>query len=133
MTISTGRAALPSRGLGQVALVALLALMGSGCGDMKTQSQEAPARKVEKKLRADGVLTELLSDGQEAVSGELLVRTRVARDELGAQAIASLHQRLGASVRHAYRSIEGLELVALPGGLSVEEAVAAYSASSHVL
>jgi hypothetical protein len=52
---------------------------------------------------------------------------------LAAEARASTHAQLGAQVQRRYRSIPGLELVKLPNGLRVREAIRVYRNNPNVL
>lgn len=115
-------------GLG--ALVSLLALGAAGCSETKKEAQGPAPRQVVRSLGAGDVRTELTSDGQEVVAGELLVRFK---DEVSTRSAPQLHAQLGASVRYSSRAVSGLQLVALPDGVPVEQAVAAYRASPDVL
>jgi subtilisin family serine protease len=77
---------------------------------------------------APELLTELTSDGQEVVSGELLVRFKE-----GAESEQWTHGLLGARVLHSYRTVPGLQRVQVPASLNVESAVEAYRADPNVL
>ena len=125
------RGSLPGLRLG--ALTALLTLGGAGCQDAQETSVEegtasATARRASRVPLAPELLTELTSDGQEVVSGELLVRVRE-----GAEGALGTHGMLGARVLHSYHSVPGLQRVLLPASLDVEGAVAAYRADPNVL
>jgi subtilisin family serine protease len=72
--------------------------------------------------------TEVTSEGQEVVSGELLVRLRP-----GVENAVRTHGLLGAQVVRTYHSLPGLQRVSLPKGTRVEAAVEAYRADPEVL
>jgi len=128
---SVSRGSLPGLRLG--ALAALLTLGGAGC----QESQESPveagtstgtAPRASRVPLAPEQRTELTSDGQEVVSGELLVRFKD-----GSEGEVGTHGLLGARVLESYRSVPGLQRVLLPASLNVEGAVEAYRADPNVL
>lgn len=73
-----------------------------------------------------------LFSGSDYVEGQLLVRFKPeAADNFFIRTMA--HARIGAGVVKDFSPMEGLQLVKLPEGLSVAEAVEKYNADSHVL
>jgi subtilisin family serine protease len=68
--------------------------------------------------------------GPKYVPDHLLVRFQPG---LAAEGRASAHAQLGAQVLRAYRSVPGLELVRIPPGLGVREAIRVYRNNPNVL
>jgi subtilisin family serine protease len=70
-------------------------------------------------------------NGKGYVEGELLVRFKSGI--LGTAAATTAHSAVGASVSRNLDAVDGLQLVKLKAGMSVEDAVAAYAAMPSVL
>jgi subtilisin family serine protease len=100
-------------------LSTLLVLGAAGCQELP-QTPEQPGIQ---ELR-----TELTSEGQEVVSGELLVRFKP-----GAENSLRAHGIMGAQVVDTYRFLPGLQRVSLPPGTDVELAAETYRADPDVL
>ncbi|HYO56956.1 S8 family peptidase [Archangium sp.] len=113
-------------------LAALLTLGGAGCQEPSSEPETpstAVTRQAPRVLATQKLVTELTSEGQEVVSGELLVRFR-SDNKVSA---ARIHGAMGAQVVRTYQSISGLQRVSLPPGVGVELAAEAYRADPDVL
>ncbi|HZH78900.1 MAG TPA: hypothetical protein VEY88_22925, partial [Archangium sp.] len=110
--------------------MALLALGGVGCQETEPAGTAgATSRQGTGALGAEGARTELTREGQEVVSGELLVRFKTGT---GQASILQTHALVGAQLRHTFQSVDGLQLVSVPEGRSLEELVEAYRADPDV-
>jgi len=63
------------------------------------------------------------------VPGQLLVKFKVGTSSLSVQ---SAHHQVNSTSMHAFRVVDGLKLVAIPPGLSLEEAIAIYEDNPNV-
>jgi subtilisin family serine protease len=112
-------------------LATLLVLGAAGCQELP-QTPEQPsastARRGSAPLAVQELRTELTREGQEVVSGELLVRFKS-----GSEGSMRAHGMMGAQVMRTYRFLPGLQRVSLPPGTDVELAVEAYRADPDVL
>ncbi|HYH99479.1 S8 family peptidase, partial [Hyalangium sp.] len=113
------------------ALAALLAFGGSACQEPPPSPEALTAPTVQQapgRLFTQELKTELTREGQEVVSGELLVRFKS-----GAEGSFRTHGMLGAQVMRSYRFLPGLQRISLRPGSDVEQAAEAYRADPDVL
>ncbi|HEX8704284.1 MAG TPA: S8 family peptidase, partial [Myxococcaceae bacterium] len=119
-----------SRALKLGALAGLLTVGGSACQELPPPEapKAATARQAPRRLVTNELNIVRTSDGQEAVSGELLVRFKA-----GQEGSLRTHGLMGAQVVRTYPSISGLQRISLPRGMDLEQAVEAYRADPDVL
>ncbi|MCX8030305.1 MAG: S8 family serine peptidase [Thermodesulfovibrionales bacterium] len=109
-------------------ILALIVLMYSCSGDIKSNTSSSISTKVsDKKVDVQSILNQM--EKSKFKEGELLVKFKSG---LLASSISKVHQTLGTTVLRSYNIIPTLELVKIPTGMSIKEAIISYMADPAV-